>query len=267
MRKQSVILLSLLLLLTGCEKEIYIDYHSTGKVIVVEGLLTNETAEIILTSTRNMEDSIKSTAIEGAIVTLSGSNGFSEVLEYQSGRYRSPSDATGFPGVTYTLSVVLDGHEYVSCSVMQQQAGIKSAAFNWVDIMSLRVLVYQIEINDIEGEENYYCYRMYRNGENYRWDVFSDRGYVDDVITLDIFCMTDHDSERTEDENKRILIDGDVITLEVITIDRRTYDYLYSLGLSERSSANPVSNFSGGCLGYFSAQSVSRLETVLGCEE
>jgi len=262
MKKQGFLLLSLLLLLASCEKEIFLDYRSIGKIVVIDGFISNETAKVTLTSTRNMEDSVKSTTIEGAAITLSGSDGLNESFEYQNGYYYSPSGTTGQPGVTYSLSVVLNGQEYISHSTMQRQAEIKTVAFNWVDIMGVKVLVYQVEINDIAGEENFYCYSMYRNGENYRWDVFSDRGYADGVIALNIFCMTDSGSEQTKEENRHTLFNGDFITLEVKTIDRRTYDYLYSLGLSERSSANPVNNFSGGCLGYFSAQSVVRKETV-----
>ena len=262
MKNLRLFLLSFLLLLASCEKEIFLDYRSIEKIVVIEGFISNETAKVMLTLTRNMEDSVKTAAIEGAAITLSGSDGFSEAFEYKDGYYYSPSGITGQAGITYTLSVVLDGQEYTSYSTMQRQAEIKSAAFDWVDIMGMKVLVYQVEITDIAGEENYYCYSMRRNGENYRWDVFSDRGYADDVIALDIFCMTDSDSEQTKEEKKHTLFDGDIITLEVKTIDRRTYDYLYSLGLSERSSANPINNFSGGCLGYFSAQSVVREETV-----
>ena len=262
-------LLLFCLLLTGCEKEITLDYNSVEKLPVIEGRITNEATEVIITYTRDMEDPVKSTGIDGAVVTISYGNGINETLEYgNNGYYYSPSGLKGQSGTTYTLSVTIDGQEYTSHSTMQNQARIKSTKFEWVNFMNARVLFYGIEIDDIVGEENYYYYNMYRNGENYMWDVFSDRGYTDGVITNDIYCMVESTSGNNIDEDPdEILYDGDIITLEVKAIDRRTYDYLYSLILNESASTNPINNFSGGCLGYFSAYNVVRHEEVYRREE
>lgn len=86
---------------------------------------------------------------------------------------------------------------------------------------------------------------------------------MDGTIFVDIACMDEDTVEENKEEDyDDILYEGDRITIEIQTIDRRTYDYLYSLGLSERTSANPIANFTGGCLGYFSAYSAVRIEDV-----
>ena len=255
-----IFLSSLFLLLASCESEIEIDYRSIDKIPVIEGHLTNEATRVLITETRNMEDSTKGRGISGATVTLTANNGTYETLEYRSdGYYHSPSNLIGTPGITYTLSVLLNGQEYTSYSTMQQQAAIISATFNWERIMNTRILFYSVEIQDIAGEENYYCYHMYRNGELYSWDVFSDKGHEDGIIAGDIFCMDETTAEENKPEDrKEILYDGDLITLEIKAIDRRTYDYLYSLGLGERAAANSIPNFTGNSLGYFSAHSIVR---------
>ena len=92
MKNLRLFLLSFLLLLASCEKEIFLDYRSIEKIVVIEGFISNETAKVMLTLTRNMEDSVKTAAIEGAAITLSGNNGFSEAFEYKDGYYYSPSD-------------------------------------------------------------------------------------------------------------------------------------------------------------------------------
>lgn len=266
--KNQYFLLLITMLLISCEKEIFLNYHSVEKKYVVEGILTNETSEIKITTTRDMEDSTKGKNVENAVVVISSNDGIREVFEYQeNGYYRSATNITGYPGKTYTLSVTVDGQEYTSYSTMQHQAEIISAFFQWAKIMNNKILIFEIEIKDIAGEDNYYCYHMYRNGGNYRWDVFNDRGYADDVIPINIFCMSDNtmggnDSGNRDVDEDEILSEGDIVTIEIRTIDRRVYDYLYSLGLSERTSANPIDNFTGGCLGYFSAYSVIRHETV-----
>lgn len=52
-------------------------------------------------------------------------------------------------------------------------------------------------------------------------------------------------TEKAAQDNKQedwdeILYEGDIIELEIQTIDLRTYDYLNSLAMSEDSSANPI---------------------------
>lgn len=79
-------------------------------------------------------------------------------------------------------------------------------------------------------------------------------------------------TEKAAQDNKQedwdeILYEGDIIELEMQTIDLRTYDYLNSLAMSEDSSANPISNFTNGCLGYFSAYSSVRMQIVFKYDE
>ena len=52
------------------------------------------------------------------------------------------------------------------------------------------------------------------------------------------------------------LRDGDNIRLEVRAIDKRSYDYLYSMQVMDNAGTNPIANFTGGLLGYFSACNV-----------
>ena len=50
-----------------------------------------------------------------------------------------------------------------------------------------------------------------------------------------------------------MLVEGDRLHLELRAIDQRAYDYLYSMQIMDNTNTNPVPNFTGGCLGYFSA--------------
>ena len=79
-------------------------------------------------------------------------------------------------------------------------------------------------------------------------------------------------TEKAAQDNKQedwdeILYEGEIIELEIQTIDLRTYDYLNSLAMSEDSSANPISNFTNGYLGYFSAYSSVRMQIVFKYDE
>ena len=73
-----------------------------------------------------------------------------------------------------------------------------------------------------------------------------------------------HPTEQDLLENwKRILYDGDNISVTLMTIDAKTYDYLQQLGRGQSHGANPHSNITGGCLGYFAAGSVVHTDTIV----
>jgi hypothetical protein len=63
------------------------------------------------------------------------------------------------------------------------------------------------------------------------------------------------------------LKDGDKIHVEIRSIDRRTYDFFYSMQVMQNSGTNPVQNYTGGCLGYFSACNIFNYDTVFRRDE
>lgn len=96
--KRICYILSVLLMaiVTGCEKEIDMDYRTVEPQVVIEGCVTNEAASVLITTTRDMEDSVKVHGRNGATVIIADDKGFSEQLAYEvDGRYCSPSRLTG----------------------------------------------------------------------------------------------------------------------------------------------------------------------------
>ena len=76
--------------------------------------------------------------------------------------------------------------------------------------------------------------------------------------------MTKNNAEKDkEDDRKRLLYDGDIVTLTLMAIDHPTFEYFKSLSSGQRGGANPKSNIEGGCLGYFTAGNVSRANPVV----
>ncbi len=286
-------------LLGSCDKEISIDYRSIDPVTVIEGYISNEETSVLVTETRDMDDSVKVAGLDDAIVTISGTDGTSELLSFDDSlrRYLSPSGLVGVPGITYTLSVTRGGAIYTSSSTMQNPPVIAEAGFFRLSLMGIPILVYMAKVEDIVGEENYYCYRMYHNGELYSWNVLNDKSDPDGDLTITVICMdsetfrpgsgdndgntdannadnnTDYSTDTaadtdTGDDGESIFIsEGDEITLEVLSVDENVYDYLYSLGISGTASSNPIANFTGGALGYFSAHSLSRVSSIYSREE
>lgn len=273
-------IVSIMLMVIACQKEIDIDYRNIDPVVSIEGRVTNEQIYVHITRSRSMNDSVKGCGVSGATVTISSADGAEQlVYDNASGYYLSPSRLKGTAGRTYRLSVDLEGRHYESLSTMPQPAPITSAQFVWQPVLKNWLLAYQMEITDPDPTvEGYYWYRMDRfavdtkvrrkqGNDPYRWNVFDDRGTLDGIIRRDIHCMMeladDNGDEPEDDQLKSRLFDGDTITLRLMTIDRPVYDYYQSLTVGQRMGANPKSNITGGCLGYFAAGSVSRTDTII----
>lgn len=249
--KKLLTIAATVLLLASCKEEMNFDYHTVTPIDVVEAYLTQDGLNIAVTRTNNMDDTIQ-TRVDDAMVILTDESG-------------NAIDQLSAPvsGQEYTLKVVMGGKTYVSSSFMNRATTIESATFLWERIVGRDHLYCKVLINDIPGEDNYYTMRMYRNDALYKWSVFNDKGYKDGVIERSVICMTRETYEDNEPEKQDIILhDGDKIRFEVQTIDRKAYDYLYSLSLSKRQSYNPLTNFNNGCLGFFIAGGTDTLETV-----
>ena len=276
---RNLYILLLLLLTLSCQKEIELDYRDIEPVVSIEGRVTNEQVYVLITRTRSMNDSVKGRGIGGAVVTISSEDGTEQlVYDVRDGYYRPASGMKGVPGRTYRLDVTLDGHQYAASSTMPRQAPIVSTQFIWQPLLDNGMLMYEMWASDPEPDvRNYYWYRVDRRAKDpkvrqkqgtdaYRWSSFDDRGAINARIYRDIMCVNEEmmDGQNIEDDQlKSILFDGDTITLQLMTIDRAMFEYYQSLSVGQRMGANPISNISGGCLGYFAAGSVSHADTVI----
>ena len=276
---RNLYILLLLLLTLSCQKEIELDYRDIEPVVSIEGRVTNEQVYVLITRTRSMNDSVKGRGIGGAVVTISSEDGTEQlVYDARDGYYRPASGMKGIPGRTYRLDVTLDGYQYAASSTMPRQAPIVSTQFIWQPLLDNGMLMYEMWATDPEPDvRNYYWYRVDRRAKDpkvrqkqgtdaYRWSSFDDRGAINARIYRDIMCVNEEmmDGQDIEDDQlKSILFDGDTITLQLMTIDRAMFEYYQSLSVGQRMGANPISNISGGCLGYFAAGSVSHADTVI----
>lgn len=261
--------------LTACKKEIDFDFHEIEPVVVIEGKVTNEGASVVITPSRLVTDSVHPHCLQGAVVAISD-NENTIILPYDatSDSYRSP--VAGKAGKTYQLSVDFNGRHYEATAMMPPAASILSADFYWMSMLDERMLVYELwAIDPYPEERTYYWYRIdrishhphfqgKRKTEPYRWGVLDDRGCPPGTVFLDMISASEKMMDKDEEEHwKAILYDGDIITCQLMTIDRSVYDYFSSLRAGQSGGANPRSNISGGCLGYFSAGSVTRTDTIV----
>ena len=262
-----------LALFTACEKEIEMSYIPVDKLYVVEGYVSDEGIEVAVSTTRNMEDGNRKTGISGAVVEISGTDGYREMLRHEGdGRYRSPSAADGSPGTVYTMTVTAGGREFVSTSEMTAPGEISAVRFSYEPAITGRYMFCSVNIADPPGTENRYCLRIFKNGEVYSRTLITDKGHDGGVIPNTLLIRFSWDEEPTPEEiangnADKMFRKGDRLDMRLETVDRPVYDYLYSLGLSSGSLSNPLTNIEGGCLGYFRAYSSHTYETVFDPEE
>ena len=237
-----------LILLSSCKKDIEIDYHQVDPIYVVEASVSNEGMEARISQTNNMDDNSTTSNIDNAVVVVTGSDGSSKTLTYsKNGIYKS--SAVGVPGVEYTIDIQFDGHHFTSSSIMQKMPKMNNFRFIRKKIVTENYQMGELLLQDIPNEENWYFMHIYRNHLGYRWAVKRDdtnpNGELQQLFTF----------AREGSDDKDMLQEDDWLHIEIRAIDKKSYDYFYSMQIMDNTGTNPIPNFTGGCLGYFSAYS------------
>ena len=252
MRYHQLILIGVLgcfaLLGTSCKKDIEIDYHQVDPIYVVEASVSNDGMEARISETNNMDDNSTQSDIDRAMVVVTGSDGSTNTLTYtRNGFYRST--AKGTPGVEYTIDITFDNNHFTSSSIMQNMPKMNSFRFIRKKIVTENYQMGELMLQDIPNEDNWYFMHIYRNGTGYRWAVKRD----DQNPNSELQQLFSFAREGSDDED--LLYENDKLHIEVRAIDQKSYDYLYSMQIMDNTGTNPITNFTGGCLGYFSAYS------------
>ena len=194
-----------------------------------------------------MDDNNGISDVTGATVTVSDDSGNSWDIPYsRNGFHRLPS-LKGVPGSIYKLDVKLEGKHFTSTSTMQREPKLNNFRFVWMKVATEKILFGELKIQDIPNENSWYYMHIYRNGIGYRWAVMHD----DQNPNKELQQLFTFFREGSSDSD--VLQEGDQLRILIRAIDQRSYDYLYSLQLMDNTGTNPIENFTGGCLGYFSA--------------
>ena len=251
MKQTLLSLLAVAATLASCEKEIDIDYQSAAPLYVAEGILTQDRIAVTLTTTQLMEENTRTGhyVADATVVVSCKKEGSSDTLRYtHNGIYRSAY--RGIAGQSYDLDIYVAGQHFHSTSTMQEAAVLKSMKFVWQDMVGQRLLFAKLLLDDTPGQNSYYFMHLYRNGVGYRWAVMSDEHNHNGELQQLFSCCSERDMDKGDEDALR---DGDQMLMEIRAIDRRTYDYFYSLQTMDNAGSNPIAHFTGGCLGYFSA--------------
>jgi hypothetical protein len=238
----------------ACTNTITPNLNTSAPQLYIQGAISDTAGPYYVQITNSIGFYSPSTypGVSGAAISITDSTtGLRDALTETTttGIYVTHFLTQGIPGHTYLLNVSLGGKTYAASSTMPMPVPLDSVTFDFSDTSQLKAVA---NYQDPPGIVNFYKYTMTINGVvDKRFQTFEDRlsdgKYIRDNIDADT------------GEVKR----NDLVRLSLVGVDKPVYTYLHeaediaynNAGLV--APANPQSNITGGCLGYFSAQTVS----------
>lgn len=264
-----VVLVLAAVALSSCEKIVSIDLNKANPHMVMEGIVTDQQTpdSVMLSKSGNyFEASLYFPPVQNSLITISDNLGNVDTLkESKPGTYYS-SSLQGVPGRTYALKVVADGNEYDVVSSMPSRVPIDS--------------LYATPLREFDGDKGYSLYVVFKDppepGNYYRINLRLSRSLPPDSITgqrYHLFSdkLTNGNEVTIRMRTGRSVVTGDTVTVELLSIDRATYDYFRTLNdilTSDRAPTslaptNPNTNLSNGSLGYFAAFTIDTKKIIL----
>lgn len=243
------------LVLYGCEKVIDVDLNEANPAVVIEGNLNYEQGhlEVKVSKTASYFGNDNMEKISNARVTFKHHTGeLIEINETSRGFY-TDDHLLVRPGNLYGLTVEIDRKKYIAESFLREPVQIDSVAYGYYQGNGFFDSGYRVKLyfSDPPDIDNYYRIKVYREGV-----LQNDAG---DLIVFDDSAIDGKMIEVTL--RGQIFTEGDKAKVELISLDKNAFDYfsglreLINTNPGSPAPANPVSNFSNGALGYFSAWS------------
>jgi FtsP/CotA-like multicopper oxidase with cupredoxin domain len=250
--------LSIIVVFCSCQKVINVKLNPGAEAYVIEGVITNQPGycTVSITQTKDFSSDNTFPGVSGATVTVENDGVVTTLAETPtgSGNY-STSVINGQPGQTYTLHVSVGGSVFTSSSTMPQPVGLDSIYVSR-DQTSTKLYT-TVVYSDPAVIKNYYRWVQYVNGFQEKTIFIMDDEFNDGLTVTNQLNFYNDDSD-----SRRDIAYGDSVRIDMLCIDSAVYKYWSSLQQSgtgsgnSASPANPVSNIKGGCLGYFSAQTI-----------
>ncbi|MFD2289115.1 DUF4249 family protein [Pedobacter petrophilus] len=251
--------------LTSCTKIIEIDTKNAEAQIVIEGRIVDRLIEqqIIITKTVGYDEVGVYPKVPGATVKVTDSRGNNYIFtEKTPGVY--VNRMRGVSGVTYTMDVMAEGKNYQASSKMPNFVKLDSIGVISNSFFGEERKTAAAFLVDPAKESNAYRFNLYVNG------VFFDRIYVNnDRLTNGNNLRIQLFYEANDDDDEG-LKSGDSFSIEMEGIDSNIFDYWYVLSQQDgrgpnqgTTPSNPPSNISNGALGYFSANTLQRINATV----
>jgi len=249
----------LLAAFSACKKVIHVNINSTASQYVVEGNITDQPGPYVVTISKSInfdQDNVWPT-VSGAIVVVTDvtANQVDTLAERTQGSY-STNKIIGAPGHTYNLYVNVANHVFTASSTMPAIVTFDSLYAQANQFRADRKQLVPIYKDpSVTGTDYHYYHFTEFINDSMLTDVLVRK---DDLISGQVLRMPIGSSE---------LVAGDSVTLYMECIDANVYKYYSTLSQTENqnsaSPANPLTNLTGGALGYFSAHTSSHKAVIV----
>jgi len=248
----------LILLLAACQKTITPPLNNSNPQLVIQGAVSDTTGpyHVTISKTVNFYATNNYPPVSGATVVITDitTNVTDSLTESSPGVY-STHTIIGTPGNTYQLKVLVEGKTYTASSTMPQPVVLDSVSYEYEekDMTSTP----QVNFQDPANTVNYYSITVKKNGKPLA--IFQAEN---DELSNGRYIHTKVDGDSV------IFRKNDVAQVFLASIDHGTYTFLSEAAAVAFNNnqlaapATPSSNIAGGCVGYFSAQSVSNKSKV-----
>lgn len=261
--KQLLYIAIVIIVHSGCQKVVDVKLKSAANKYVIEGVVTDEEngATVKITQTKDFSGDNTFAGVSGATVTIIADNTTTFTLEESAtvGVYKVHG-FRGRVGHKYEMNVRIGTDTFSATSVMPKEVRMDTVILQDRVVFGESRRVPAVLYTDPEGKGNAYHFVEWHNGVQEKTIfVRSDENTDGKSLVIQLVSF----SSDSDDEDKKIKT-GDEVTIAMHCIDQAVYKYWYSLDNSatgeaqSATPANPVSNITGGALGYFSAHTVQQ---------
>lgn len=250
--------------LSSCEKAITLKLTDATPKYVIEGVLTNQSGgcKVSLSQTKNFTDNNDVIGVDGAQVSITDDNVVYPLTPTSTGVYQNTT-LKGAYGHIYKLSVTVAGKSFTSTCAMPAAVALDSIYLVKSDFGNnkdgtIRKFV-TVKYHDPTATKNYYRFVQYVNNRKEE-SILLDN----DEFTNGQEVNTRLNFNNSNDDPARDIRPGNQVIIEMQCIDPAVYKYFFSLTTgatgdgNNAAPANPLSNITGGALGYFSVNTVQR---------
>lgn len=262
----SLIMMSFcLLVMLSCEREIDIDLKGTEQKYVIEAVLTDQQGgcKVLISKTKDFKEDNSRITVSDALVTISNGDDVYSLPETSAGVYELAT-LKGSEGQTYQLKVQIGQETFTAQSTMPALVKMDSLYISEEFIYDKTYKLPTIDFLDPANTANQYRFLVYVNNQKKK-QIFAINDELSNGRANSIRLYLHVGEDEDNPENKRI-VSGDLLKVEMMTIDLPVYKYFFSLENSatgenqSATPANPLSNIKGDALGYFSAHTIQHME-------
>lgn len=249
----------------SCQKVIDVDLDTSTNQVVIEGNITNQLGlqTIKISQSVPYTDSNNYPPITGATVNVTDDKGNSWVFTERAPGSYTFGPLRGRTGYTYTLKIKINNLLYTASSTMPDSVPIDSLdvkVFEFGDEAQKQMQVYY---DDPGNVTNQYRFIMKINGIQSKSVYAENDRFTNGNSTPTILFYAGDDDD---DELKT----GDHVDVEMQCIDKNIFTYWNTLSQQTQNGrsggvtpGNPPSNINNNALGYFSAHTVSKKQTII----